>query len=152
MKIRSMAGKVTFLLGLAGSGKSPLAEEISTRTGAEIFEGTEGERKEELLRAIVQALNAGKDCVVEEIAYCMPSRREQIVAFLCNKVPNVEIEWACFENDLESANWNVRHRKHKSDAVQEHLHINQCYHGLYIYPGGANVIPIKRIKENDAPG
>jgi adenosyl cobinamide kinase/adenosyl cobinamide phosphate guanylyltransferase len=140
--------KVTFFLGLAGSGKSHCAEELKAQTGAEIFEGTEGEKKEELLRAMVQQLNDGKNCIVEEIAYCLPSRREAIVATLCRWVPNIEIEWICFENDLESANWNVRNRKHKSDAVQSHLHINQCYHGLYIYPGGAKVKPITRTNEN----
>lgn len=143
-----MVAKVTFLLGLAGSGKSHRAEELKAQTGAEIFEGTEGEKKEELLRAMVQQLKDGKNCIVEEIAYCLPSRREAIVATLCSLVPSVEIEWICFENDLESANWNVRHRKHKRDAVQGHLHINQCYHGLYIYPGGTKVIPITRTDEN----
>jgi hypothetical protein len=143
-----MVAKVTFLLGLAGSGKTHRAEMLKTQTGDEIFEGTEGEKKEELLCAMVQRLKDGKNCIVEEIAYCLPSRRETIVATLCSLLPNIEIEWICFENNLESANWNVRHRKHKSDAVQGHLHINQCYHGLYIYPGGAKVIPITRTDEN----
>lgn len=141
--------KVTFLLGLAGSGKTHRAEELKKETGAEVFEGTEGERKDELLRAMVQRLNAGESCIVEEIAYCLPSRREAIVATLCSQVSNIEIEWICFENDLESANWNVCHREHKRDAVQGHLHINQCYHGLYIYPSGAKVIPIVRVDGNN---
>lgn len=139
--------KVTFLLGLAGSGKSFLAEKLKREMDAEIFEGTEGEEKQKLLRAMVQRLMDGKNCVVEEIAYCLPSRREAIVTNLCSVLFDIEIEWICFENDLESANWNVRHRKNKSD-VQGHLHINQCYHGLYIYPGGAKIIPITRIDEN----
>ena len=140
--------KVTFLLGLAGSGKTCRAEELKSETGAEIFEGTEGENKEELMRAMVQRLRDGKNCAVEEIAYCLPSRREAIVATLCSLVPDIEIGWICFENDLESANWNVQHRKHKRDAIQGHLHINQCYHGLYIYPSGVTVIPITRTDEN----
>lgn len=140
--------KVTFLLGLAGSGKTHRGEVLRGETGAEIFEGTEGEKKDALLRVMVQRLIEGKNCIVEEIAYCLPSRREAIVATLCSLVPNVEIEWICFENDLESANWNVRHRKHKMHAVQGHLHINECYHRLYIYPGGVKVIPITRADEN----
>ena len=147
-KVRFMVAKVTFLLGLAGSGKTCRAEELKSETGAEIFEGTEGENKEELMRAMVQRLRDGKNCAVEEIAYCLPSRREAIVATLCSLVPDIEIGWICFENDLESANWNVQHRKHKRDAIQGHLHINQCYHGLYIYPSGVTVIPITRTDEN----
>ena len=140
--------KVTFLLGLAGSGKTYRAKELKTQTGAEILEGTEGEEKEKLLRAMVQRLKDGKNCVVEEIAYCLPSHREAIVATLCSLVSDIEIEWICFENDLESANWNVKNREDKSDAVQDHLHINQHYHGLYIYPSGADVKSIHRIDES----
>lgn len=137
--------KVTFLLGLAGSGKSFLAEKLKKQTGAEIFEGTEGEQSHK--QRMLQHLAKGGNCIVEEIAYCLPSRREAIVSNLCSVVPDIEIEWVCFENDLESANWNVRNRKNKED-VRGHLRINQCYHGLYIYPGGAKLIPIARIDEN----
>lgn len=141
--------KVTFFLGLAGSGKSYHAMELNEKTGAELIEGTEGDEKEKKLLTMEKLLNEGKNCIVEEIAYCLPSRRESIVATLCSYVPDIEIEWICFENDLESANWNVRHRKHKCDAVPGHLHINQCYHGLYIYPGGAKIIPITKTDEDN---
>lgn len=139
--------KITFLLGLAGSGKSFLAEQLKKETGAEFFEGTEGDptKKQQML----QHLTNGGSCVVEEIAYCLPSGREAIVSTICSLVSDIEIEWICFENDLESANWNVRHRNNKKD-VPGHLRINQCYHGLYIYPGGAKVIPIVRIDEHNS--
>lgn len=137
--------KVTFVLGLAGSGKTHQAKNICEQTGAEFLEGTEGDGTKKKL--LFQNLTDGKDCVVEEIAYCLPSRREKIVLELCSFKSDLEIEWICLENDLESANWNVKHRINKGD-VQGHLRINQCYHGLYIYPGGAKIIPIIRIKEN----
>lgn len=140
--------KVTFLLGLAGSGKSFLAEKLKRETGAEIFEGTEGEEKQKLLRVMVQHLKGGKNCIVEEIAYCHPRAREEIVMFLRSQVPGVEMEWVCFENDLQSANWNVTHRRNKRD-VQGHLAINQYWHSLYVCPDGAKVIPITRIDENE---
>ncbi len=143
-----MMTKVIFILGLAGSGKTYWAKRLEKEASAEIFEGTAGEEKEKLLRAMVQRLNDGKNCVVEEIAYCLPSRRETIVETLCSSVSDIEIEWICFENNLESANWNVKNRKEKSDAVQDHLRINQCYHGLYIYPSGTDVKQIYRISEN----
>jgi hypothetical protein len=139
--------KVTFLLGLAGSGKSHEAEILCTKTGAEFIEGPEGEALKK--QHMFNHLTSGKDCVVEEIAYCRPSCREAIVFSLCSAVPGIEIEWVCFENNIESANWNVMHRKNKGD-VPGHLHINNCYHGLYIYPSGVEIKPIVRIDENKA--
>lgn len=137
--------KVTFIVGLAGSGKSFYAERLSQATGATIFEGTEGNKavKEKMLAHLAN----GGSCIVEEIAYCLPSRREAIVSNLCAILPEIEIEWICFENDMESANWNVKHRRNKEDA-RGHLRINQCYYGLYIYPGGATVLPIVRCRES----
>jgi len=143
--LRLVVAKVTFLLGLAGSGKSVLAEKLAKETGATVFEGTEGDAttRQRMLRHLAN----GRSRVVEEIAYCLPSRREAIVSELCTVVPDIEIEWVSFENDIESANWNVRHRRNKGDVLG-HLRINQCYHGLYIYPGGAKPIPIVRIDES----
>jgi len=136
--------KVTFLLGLAGSGKSYLAEKLKRDTGAEIFEGTESRENYEMLPAMVQRLKGGNDCVVEEIAYCLPQHRERVVAYLTTNVPNIEIKWICFENNIESANWNVQHRKNKGD-IAGHLQINQKWHNLYQYPDGAAVTQITRI-------
>lgn len=136
--------KVTFLLGLAGSGKSFHAKKLKRETDAEIFEGVAGSHNPGMLLTMVQHLRDGKNCIVEEIAYCHPHAREEILKHLHSQVPNVEIEWICFENNLESANWNVRHRKNK-DNPEGHYKINQHYHCLYQYPDGATVIQITRI-------
>ncbi len=139
--------KITFFLGLAGSGKSHLAEMLEKETGAAMFEGPAG-NKEVKLR-MLQHLAGGGSCIVEEIAYCLPSQREAIVLEICSKIPEIEIEWICLENDLESANWNVKHRNIEGkENVLGHLRINQCYHGLYIYPGGVKAIPIYRVNES----
>jgi len=146
----SLAGfnlaKVTFLLGLAGSGKSHLAEDLKIKTGAKVFEGIAAPERPECLPSMVRCPTDGEDCVVEEIACCHPDYREQVVTYLRSRVPSVEIEWICFENDLESANWNVRNRKNKGD-VEGHLAINQRRHSLYKYPDDAKIIPITRIDE-----
>jgi len=138
-------GRVTFVLGLAGSGKSHLAAEICGRSGAKYFEGLYGPGKNQATKAaMLLHVAAGKDCVVEEIAYCIPHIRQAIASELVAAVPGIEIEWVCFENDLGSANWNVAHRTNKGDPAG-HLVINQHFHALYAYPAGVIPRPITRI-------
>jgi hypothetical protein len=60
------------------------------------------------------------------------------------QAPDTQIEWLCFENDLESANWNVTHRTNKGDAANHHG-INAKQYPRYTYPDGARRIPITRI-------
>lgn len=135
--------KVTFILGLAGSGKTHLANQITATTGAKYFDGVVHNKS---LPAIMQCLRAGKDCIVEEIAYCHAPNRDRIETELRSQVPDVEIEWICFENDLESANWNVTHRTNKRD-VAGHLAINRDCHRLYTCPDDAKMIAITRIDQ-----
>lgn len=132
--------KVTFLLGLAGSGKTYLADRLKRKTGAEVFESL---IHNNACPALIQCLRDGKDCIVEEISYCIPSCRDQIMQYL-SQVRGLQVEWICFENDLESANWNVAHRTNKGDA-EGHRRLNEVVHSLYMYPERAKVVPIKRI-------
>src|SRR5882672_5364135 len=115
--------KVTFLLGLAGSGKSHLAEELRRATNAAVLEGVLGPHDPLAVDGPTKRLLEGKDCIVEEIALCFEENRELIVSYLESSVPGVEIAWICFTNDPESAEWNVRHRRNKSD-IENHLFIN----------------------------
>src|SRR3989304_1564281 len=117
--------KLTFLLGLAGSGKSFYAEGLRKATGAELFEGVEHHRS---ISAVVQRLKNSGDCVVEEIAYCESSARAKVVAYFRSQVPGVEVAFVCFENNLESANWNVKRRPHKRDDIKGHLASNDIWH------------------------
>ena len=143
--------KVTFVLGLCGAGKTFLANQLKSETGAEIFEGIVGAHNPTGLRDMLDRLRQGMDCVVEEIAYCCAHSRETIVKILRSQVPGVEIEWICLENDLESANWNVTHRDEvEKQNIQGHIDINRKYHCLYTYPDGATIKPIIRINQGGA--
>lgn len=141
--------KVTFLLGLAGSGKSYRAKRLVESDGAKIFEGVAAPHSQALLRCLFSSLRRGTYCVVEEIAFCIAENRQAITSSLLAEVPGIEIEWICFENDLESANWNVRHRTNKGSA-DGHMAINHQYHTRYTYPPGASIEPIVRTKARDA--
>jgi len=133
--------RVTFILGLSGSGKTYLAGKLKQETGAEVFENILSDSSR--LAALSDWLGQGKDCIVDEVRFCLPAYRQEIVQTL-SQIAGVEMHWLCYENDLESANWNVIHRKDKGDP-EGHLDINLRLHPHYEYPPNAEVIPIQRI-------
>jgi hypothetical protein len=130
--------KALVVLGLCGSGKSHLIE----ARGLRLFDGPIGTPS--ILDDAIAWLNSGRDCGIEEIHYCIPSYREPFERRLRGDVPGVEIEWVCFANDLDSANWNITHRKNKGDA-EAHRDINGRLHVQYICPAGSPILPIHRI-------
>lgn len=133
--------KVTFLLGLCGSGKTYVCDQLKAQTAAEAFIDLMHNRA---LPTLIQSLRDGKDCIVEEWLFCVPSWRDRIVGHISSEVPDVQVDFICFENDLESANWNVTYRKNKGEPVK-HRQFNECLRDIYVYPAGAQVRPIKRI-------
>ncbi len=96
--------KVIFLLGLAGSGKSHYADEFEIKIDAKNFEGIAGDHYPNGVKEVIEHLKSGKNCTVEEIAFCDPYHRNIIIPKILSEVPNVEIEWFCIENNLEIAN------------------------------------------------
>ncbi|HEX9270585.1 MAG TPA: hypothetical protein VGA01_00070 [Candidatus Binatia bacterium] len=133
--------KITFILGLCGSGKTYLSERLKKETGAEIFTNLLAD--ESGLTALVESLQDGKDCIVDEVRFCLPTYREQILQSL-SQITSLDMRWICYENDLETANWNVIHRTNKGDP-EGHLDINLRLHPHYTYPANAEIVPIQRI-------
>jgi hypothetical protein len=133
--------KLTFILGLSGSGKTYLAEQLKKQTGAEVFENLLSDASN--LGVLLECLRNGKDCIVDEVRFCLPTYRHEILQSL-SKITDLKIDWICYENDLESANWNVIHRENKGDP-EGHLEINLRLHAQYEYPPDAEIIPIRRI-------
>jgi hypothetical protein len=143
---------VTFLLGLAGSGKTHRAKEIESSTGAERFDGVFGHNPDNAhrLAAMLASLKADRSCIVEEIAYCEAANRSSIVDQVHSANPNVQIVWEYFENNIEAANWNVCNRcdPEKSD-VGGHLCLNAHWTTRYTYPNGTSPIPIFRTPQKN---
>lgn len=133
--------KVTFILGLSGSGKTRLSEQLKKETGAEVFENVLSDSSS--IPALIERLREGRDCIVDEVRFCLPSYRDEILGCL-SEISDLTIEWICYENNLESANWNVMHRTDKGDP-EGHLDINLRLHPHYEYPPNAEIIPIQRI-------
>ena len=133
--------KITFILGLSGSGKTYLSERLKKETGAEVFTNLLAD--ESGLTALIESLREGKDCIVDEVRFCLPAYREQILQSL-SQITSLDMRWICYENDLETANWNVIHRTNKADP-EGHLDINLRLHPHYTYPANAKIVPIQRI-------
>ena len=133
--------KITFILGLSGSGKTYLSERLKKETGAEVFNNLLAD--DSRLNALIESLRDGKDCIVDEVRFCLPAYREQILQSL-SQITSLDMRWICYENDLETANWNVIHRTNKGDP-EGHLDINLRLHPHYTYPANAEIVPIQRI-------
>lgn len=56
-----------------------------------------------------------------------------IVNLIEQECPGTQIEWVCFDNDLEAANWNVAHRTNKGD-MEGHIDINRRVSPMYTLP------------------
>ena len=133
--------KLTFILGLSGSGKTYLSERLKKETGAEVFTNLLAD--ENSLTSLIAFLRDGKDCIVDEVRFCLPAYREQILQSL-SQITSLDMRWICYENDLETANWNVIHRTNKGDP-EGHLDLNLRLHPHYTYPANAEIVPIQRI-------
>ncbi len=126
--------KVTFILGLCGSGKSHLAKSIP---GVTVFdEGFVDDAVQH--ERLFSELRAGRDCVVVEIWYCVERFRRAIEAEINRSVPGTVIEYLCFKNDLVRANENCRKRPDKGDP-EGHIRINTQISREYTCPPGAPV-------------
>jgi hypothetical protein len=133
--------KITFILGLSGSGKTYLSERLRKETGAEVFTNLLAD--DSSLTALIESLRDGKDCIVDEVRFCLPAYRQQILQSL-SQITSLDMRWICYANDLETANWNVIHRTNKGDP-EGHLDINLRLHPHYTYPANAEIVPIQRI-------
>lgn len=133
--------KITFIVGLSGSGKTEMSERLKKETGGEVFTNLLAD--DSGLGVLIELLRDGKDCIIDEVRFCLPAYREQILQSLSH-IAGLDIRWICYENDLETANWNVIHRTNKGDPTG-HLDLNLRLHPHYTYPPNAEIVPIQRI-------
>lgn len=133
--------KIIFILGLSGSGKTHLSERLEKETGAKVFTNLLAD--DSGLSALIKSLREGQDCIIDEVRFCLPAYREQILQSL-SQIAGLDMRWICYENDLETANWNVIHRTNKGDQAG-HLDLNLRLHPHYTYPVNAEIVPIQKI-------
>ena len=133
--------KITFIVGLSGSGKTEMSERLKKETGGEVFTNLLAD--DSGLGVLIELLRDGKDCIIDEVRFCLPAYPEQILQSLSH-IAGLDMRWICYETDLETPNWNVIHRTNKGDPTG-HLDLNLRLHPHYTYPPNAEIVPIQRI-------
>jgi hypothetical protein len=141
---------VIFIFGLCGAGKSEAAKELRNK-GFEVLDEdpgfsapADGSLSPEKYARLQQYLMSGRDCAVVEATLFYEPQRQQAMNYL-RGIPNVEVKWIGFENDLASANHNCLHRKNKGDGAG-HVSINNCWSRFpHTFPVGTEIRPVYRL-------
>lgn len=134
---------VTFIVGLAGSGKSSLLAQMVYDV---VFEenfwlSDEDHRRNHI--DLIWFLKKQFHCVVVERRFMVEQRRAEYEQRLKEEVPEIQVNWLFFENDNSSAEYNCRSRQSKpGDAVGD-AHIEQNQRDTLIYEVPPNGVTIK---------
>jgi hypothetical protein len=139
---------VTFVLGLAGSGKSHYVANLVANKRFEENFATEG-CHDAFHADLVDRLLRGEHCTVSELQYLDPELRDEYVRKLRAAIgESLTINWICFDNDLATANSNCSTRLAKDwDPTGDgHIAINNAWTNRYVSPKGATILPIHDLR------
>lgn len=141
-------GTLIIVVGLPGAGKSTKLHEFrSSNTGLSIedfhgnaFGDSPAVKDSRHYRALLEALRAGHSCVIADIEFCDPHRRDCLQQTIVAELPNVQIEWIYFENAPEKCDRNIRLRNRQ--RVDKDLRALVDVAGRYVIPDGVTPIPV----------
>lgn len=142
----TVRGTLILVQGLAGSGKSHL---IALLKSDFCLEEGFALNEQAHITQLVSALDEGKVCVVSERKYRSHDERTRFLATIAERTRHVPlVRQICFENDLDAANHNCRHRSNKSHDPGGAAHIAQNNSDTVDYdiPIDAIVVRIHRIE------
>lgn len=140
---RAPRASVTFIVGLCGSGKSYLGRNFENQGAHRFDEGFLKSKAQH--RDLIRRLKCGEQCVVIEIAYCIPKYRTKILNELAREVPGVNIRWFFYANDRKTADHNCTHREGGKRNPAAHLKINRRLTKRYVIPKFVRPIAITKI-------
>lgn len=118
---------LTLIVGLPGSGKSHYA---TTRLrDVEYFHDIRhpayANDDSRNVHGVINWLLEGGDCVAEDVSFCVPEAREELLAEIRERVPGVEIEVIYFARSVENCLINMLgdfHTKGKSPNFFNRIH------------------------------
>lgn len=144
LKVQTPA--VSFIVGLAGSGKSSLLNNLVYDVVFEEGFWLDEEHYERHHAQLVRFLFEGKHCIVVERRFMGATERTSYEAKLKNDVPHLQVNWFFFEKNLENANHNCRSRPPKpmDPTGEAHVAQNSGDDGRYSVPDDGVVIKIHR--------
>lgn len=137
--------ELIFILGLCGSGKSPLIESMKVND-PELYAIDEGFNPcanpdfiDKYLK-IKESLSKGRNCAVIEIEMCREPFRSNIAGLFMD-IPNTQIKYIAFENNLTKANKNLSKPDQRHPEGRKRINCSLSHQ--YTIPSGAQVVEIK---------
>ena len=146
--------KITIFVGLPAAGKSEAIKRLPRTTGGvyvEDFMANSIEHSERFTQsrhyvALVEALRAGHDCVIADVAYCDTWRRIEVEQVIRQDVVGIDLCWIFFENDLKQCKANIEHRNRPSWS--DEIVTAEKLSARYFVPNGAVVRQVVRANES----
>jgi len=94
---------------------------------------------------LIASLERGLDCAVADVVFCLEPRREALRREVLARLPAVEVEVRCFENDPHRCRQNVLARQpERSGSLRADLQILEGLTARYVIPPGAVRLPVLR--------
>ena len=120
------------IVGLPGSGKSILADQIQAYYGGLLLDDPD----------ITQIPYTGR-VVVSSPHFCLQTAQDKLLAI------RKDVIWICFENDFESCAKNAAERK-KTQPEKEVIGTLHAYSKKYSFPEGHILIPVYKGDSHEA--
>lgn len=137
---------MTFIVGLAGSGKSSLLSQLVYDV---VFEENFWVSDDDHARNhgdLLKFLGKNYHCVIVERRFMEEHRRAGYEQRLMNEVSNLQVNWIFFENDPDAADYNCRSRPPKEGDYLGDDHVSQNHRdtSIYVIPENGVTIRIRK--------